>query len=319
MKIVDRAVYYGPNLYARFPVIRLRLDLGELEEWPTGAARERLHRRACWRRCPARASTAARYGEPGGFLRRLTEGRRHLARARARARRDRAPEHRRPPRHLRQDRDQRRAGPVRRRLRVRAGGGRPRGRQAGARPAPLLLPRERSGPTKCATFDFERERDCVHPLRPAPRPRAEHRRARARGEGAGHPLAPAEQYSLVQLGHGKYQRRIQATVTSETRHIAVEIASDKEETNRILATSACPSPSSGWSTARRGGRAAERIGYPVVVKPLNANHGRGVSIHLDEPSQVARPSRTRGSTAAPSSSRASSRASTTGCWSSTAS
>ena len=47
-------------------------------------------------------------------------------------------------------------------------------------------------------------------------------------------------YSLVQMGHGIYQKRIQATVTSETRHIAVEIASDKEETNRICADLGLP-------------------------------------------------------------------------------
>ncbi len=48
--------------------------------------------------------------------------------------------------------------------------------------------------------------------------------------------------SLVQLGHGKYQQRIQATVTSRTSHIAVELASDKEETNKILATLGLPVP-----------------------------------------------------------------------------
>ena len=48
--------------------------------------------------------------------------------------------------------------------------------------------------------------------------------------------------SLVQLGHGKYQRRIQATVTSETRHTAVEIASDKRLTNQILSDLGLPVP-----------------------------------------------------------------------------
>ena len=36
MRILDRSVYVGPSLYARFPVIRLELELGELEAWPTG-------------------------------------------------------------------------------------------------------------------------------------------------------------------------------------------------------------------------------------------------------------------------------------------
>ena len=48
--------------------------------------------------------------------------------------------------------------------------------------------------------------------------------------------------SLVQLGHGKYQQRIQATVSGRTPHIAVELASDKEETNKILASLGLPVP-----------------------------------------------------------------------------
>ena len=49
-------------------------------------------------------------------------------------------------------------------------------------------------------------------------------------------------HSLIQFGHGRYQQRIQATVTSQTPHIAVEIASDKEETNRILGDLGLPVP-----------------------------------------------------------------------------
>ncbi|HEY5938157.1 MAG TPA: cyanophycin synthetase, partial [Kofleriaceae bacterium] len=97
-------------------------------------------------------------------------------------------------------------------------------------------------------------------------------------------------YSLVQFGHGKYQKRIQATVTSETRHIAVAIASDKEETNRILGDLGLPVPHQRLArSAEDAVRAANRLGYPVVVKPLDANHGRGVSIDLktDEDVRIA--------------------------------
>src|SRR5206468_8234316 len=87
--------------------------------------------------------------------------------------------------------------------------------------------------------------------------------------------------SLVQLGHGKYQRRIQATVTSETRHTAVEIASDKRLTNQILADLGLPVPRQRLVyDAEEAVEAAERLGFPVVVKPLDGNHGRGVSIDL---------------------------------------
>ncbi|MFL6291101.1 MAG: cyanophycin synthetase, partial [Thermoanaerobaculia bacterium] len=85
----------------------------------------------------------------------------------------------------------------------------------------------------------------------------------------------------------KFQRRIQATVTSETRHTAVEIASDKRLTNQILSDLGLPVPR---QLRVRGPNdaidAADRIGYPVVVKPLDGNHGKGVSINLTTPEQV---------------------------------
>jgi len=93
--------------------------------------------------------------------------------------------------------------------------------------------------------------------------------------------------SLVQLGHGRYQQRIQATVTGRTPHIAVELASDKEETNKILATLGLPVPRQELvQTEAQAVRAARRIGYPVVTKPYNGNHGRGISIRLTSDEEV---------------------------------
>jgi cyanophycin synthetase len=95
------------------------------------------------------------------------------------------------------------------------------------------------------------------------------------------------QYSLVQFGHGRYQQRIQATTTGNTSNIAVELASDKEETNSILRDLGLPVPKQIIvRSASQGVRAAERIGYPVVLKPLAGNHGRGVSINLRKPEEV---------------------------------
>lgn len=93
--------------------------------------------------------------------------------------------------------------------------------------------------------------------------------------------------SLVQLGHGVHQRRIRATMTSLTGSLAVDIASDKELTNRLLAAAGLPVPKSEVvRTADDTVRVARRIGYPVVVKPLDGNHGRGVAINLTTPEQV---------------------------------
>jgi cyanophycin synthetase len=93
--------------------------------------------------------------------------------------------------------------------------------------------------------------------------------------------------SLVQLGHGRYQRRIWATVTSETANIAVEIASNKELTNRLLHEVGIPVPRSlVVRDADAAVVAAARIGYPVVLKPLDGNHGRGVCINLGSETEV---------------------------------
>jgi cyanophycin synthetase len=101
------------------------------------------------------------------------------------------------------------------------------------------------------------------------------------------PWIRLNEQSLIQLGHGRFQQRVQATVTSRTSHIAVELASDKEETNRILAHLGLPVPRQRLvQRANDAVAAAERVGYPVVVKPFNANHGRGISIHLTTEEQV---------------------------------
>jgi cyanophycin synthetase len=130
-----------------------------------------------------------------------------------------------------------------------------------------------------ATFDFPREHKSLLEFAQArqlgPSTAALVRAAEARNI----PWLRLNDYSLVQLGHGKFQKRIQATVTSETRHISVELASDKEETNKILGDLGLPVPRQRLARSpEQAVRSAERLGYPVVVKPLNANHGRGVTL-----------------------------------------
>ena len=95
-------------------------------------------------------------------------------------------------------------------------------------------------------------------------------------------------YSLVQFGHGKYQQRIQATITSKTPHIAVEISCDKEDTSKLLLDLGLPVPTQLIvHSAKAAVRAARKIGFPVVTKPLDGNHGRGISINLIDEDQVA--------------------------------
>ena len=93
--------------------------------------------------------------------------------------------------------------------------------------------------------------------------------------------------SLVQLGQGVHQQRIRATMTSITSSLAVDIASDKELTNRLLASAGLPVPGSALvRDVEDAVLAARRIGYPVVVKPLDGNHGRGVAVNLRDGDEV---------------------------------
>ncbi|HEX7171342.1 MAG TPA: cyanophycin synthetase [Candidatus Limnocylindria bacterium] len=87
--------------------------------------------------------------------------------------------------------------------------------------------------------------------------------------------------SLVQLGHGIHQQRIRATMTSKTGSLGVDIASDKKLTNRLLAATGVPVPRSEVVRSEdQAAAAAARIGFPVAMKPLDGNHGRGVMLNL---------------------------------------
>jgi cyanophycin synthetase len=95
------------------------------------------------------------------------------------------------------------------------------------------------------------------------------------------PWIRLNQYSLVQLGQGVHAKRIRATMTSETSSIAVDIASDKDLTTKLLGAAGLPVPKQESVRSADGAvAAARRIGYPVVVKPLDGNHGRGVCLDL---------------------------------------
>ncbi len=288
MKIVEKSVYLGPNLYALFPVIRLTVDLGELEQWPTGKLGPAFNG-ALLDALPGLQEHGCSYGVPGGFVRRLTEDEgtwmghvlEHVA-----------------------IELQNVAGAQVTFGKTRSNGTPGQydvvyeyiqedvGVTAGRLALDLirhLLPAALSHlrASGATGFDFAKERDGF--IRYAQR--------RALGPSTASLVRAAEErnipwlrlnrYSLVQFGHGRYGKRIQATVTGETRHIAVEISSDKEETQNLLGDLGLPVPEQRLVySEREARRAAERIGYPAVVKPLNANHGRGVSIDLNDSEAV---------------------------------
>jgi cyanophycin synthetase len=87
--------------------------------------------------------------------------------------------------------------------------------------------------------------------------------------------------SLVQLGYGKNQVRFRATMTDKTSSIAVDLASNKEETKRMLSDAAIPVAKGLCIVSEDEVKEAiEYIGFPLVFKPLDGNHGKGASINV---------------------------------------
>jgi cyanophycin synthetase len=105
----------------------------------------------------------------------------------------------------------------------------------------------------------------------------------------GIPVRRLNSRSLVQLGLGRHLRRIQATVTEMTSLIGAEVAQNKDYTRRVLAQVGLPAPQGGVARSLDDAVAlAARIGYPVILKPLDLNHGRGISDRIDTPDELAR-------------------------------
>lgn len=287
MRILDRAVYVGPSLYAHFPVIRLEVDLGPLEAWPSAKLGPAFIDRLI-EALPGLHEHGCSYGEPGGFIRRLREDEGtwmgHILE------------------HVAIELQNVAGEPVTFGKTRGAGAegtyhvlyqyeqedvGLEAGRLGITLLHSLLPPRLQPEGSVPGDFDFAAERDefirfaqrrALGPSTMALVRAAEDRRI---------PWIRLNEQSLIQFGHGRFQQRIQATITSRTSHIAVELASDKEETNRILAHLGLPVPRQRLVQREDDAvAAAERIGYPVVVKPFNANHGRGISIHLTTEEQV---------------------------------
>ncbi len=288
MRVESTNVYVGPNVFARFPVIRHVLDLGELEHWPTARLGDAFIE-PLLEHLPGLHEHGCSYREPGGFVRRMREDEgtwmghvmEHVALELQNV-----------------------AGSDVTFGRTRSIDDKPGyynmvfqykdaavGRRASKLALQLifsLLPEElRTEQAPGKDWEFAEERDQF--IRYAQRREFGPSTASLvkAAEERNIPWLRLNQYSLVQFGQGRYQQRIQATTTGRTSNIAVELAGDKEETNGILRDLGLPVPKQELvRTTRDAVRAAERIGYPVVLKPLSGNHGRGVSINLRTPEEV---------------------------------
>ena len=103
----------------------------------------------------------------------------------------------------------------------------------------------------------------------------------------GIPVSRVQDSSVLKLGYGKYTRCVQASLTDKTSCIAVDIVSDKEMTKRVLLDSGIPAPYGmvvlDFEEAKK---AAELVRYPVVVKPSDSNQGKGVTINVNDSTEL---------------------------------
>ncbi|TWE12713.1 cyanophycin synthetase [Rudaeicoccus suwonensis] len=277
LKILQTRIYRGPNVWSYEQAIHLVVDLGPLEQFPTNtipgftdrllAALPGLEEHTCSR------------GHRGGFVERLREGTwlGHVAE------------------HVALELQQE-AGHDMRRGKTRGVKGEPGvynvifgffdervGRAAGELAVRLVNHFVLAGDD----FDVERERETF--LLAAGRAAFGPSTAAIIEEAVSRdiPWTRLNQHSLVQLGQGVHAQRIRATMTSLTSALAVDIAGDKNLTTTLLGSAGLPVPKAETvRTADGAVAAARRVGHPVVVKPLDGNHGRGVCLDLRTDDQV---------------------------------
>ena len=290
LQILETQVFRGPNFWSYEPAVRLLVDLGSLEHWPSNTLDG--FNDALLEMMPTLRQHSCSRGRPGGFVERLEEGTwlGHVA------------EHvaislqRETGAHVYRGKTRSAGDPGQ--YNVIYGYGEERVGLAAGRLAVRLvnhLIQAEEG------LDFLKEVEELILLaeRRAFGPSTQSLIDEAAGRDV--PFIRLSEQSLVQLGQGKYQKRIRATMTSVTPALAVDIASDKNLTNRLLASAGLPVPrSESVRSVEEAVAAAGRIGFPVVVKPLDGNHGRGVALDIQDDDGVrlgferARPQSRRG-------------------------
>lgn len=98
----------------------------------------------------------------------------------------------------------------------------------------------------------------------------------------GIPYIRLNKQSLVQLGYGVHQKRIRATIASTTGNIAVDLASNKEETKLLLEAAEIPVPRGIVVRTEEGLlEGVQKFGYPLVIKPIDGNHGKGNTTNIN--------------------------------------
>ncbi|HEX8526407.1 cyanophycin synthetase [Allosphingosinicella sp.] len=285
MTVVEVGVYRGPHHYSHTPMVRIQLDLGGLEEWPT----DRIpgFTDALLEMLPGVGRHGCSLRVRGGFEKRLRNGTwlghvaehvalelQTLAGSRSTRGKTRSVKNRPGVYNVMFAYNEEKVG-------LAAG-------RAALELVESLLPNDLRGiegldriyPFE-GEFDLERRLDALkrlvrkNALGPTTKALVDE------AERRGIPVMRLDHRSLIQLGHGRFQQKIRASVTGRTSLVAADIASDKDLTKRLLGEGGVPVPRGmvvrGTDEAIK---AARRLGYPLVTKPLDGNHGRGVTIGI---------------------------------------
>jgi len=297
MKTLESQVYRGANYWAPVPVIRFVLEIAELEAQPSNLTQDFVDKLTSL--LPTLKEHYCSAGKAGAFLKRLREGPSldHIAQHVALELQNMAGQ-KVDGGHSCLSADIESELPAGAQVIFRyeqTDVGVAAGKFAIRLLKSILSPRSDSG------FDFAREQkelfDLARALTYGPSTRALVREAQRRDIPVQRLDESLERVqlgrgtralrSLLQLGYGKYQKRIWAPYISTEGHLATDIALNKDLTNRLIRNAGLPVPQSiRVKDEEEAAVAARAIGYPVVLKPLDGNHGRGVGVNLRDEGDV---------------------------------
>ena len=278
LRILETRILRGPNYWSRAQVIRMVVDLGSLEQFPSNTIPGFVDGLIAW--MPSLEDHACSLNRRGGFLTRLRDGTwaGHVAE------------------HISLELQNLAGTDVRH--------GKTRGAGAEGQYNVIYEFREESVGTEAGKLAIRIVNHLVDPsadpdldylaelealIRLAERAAFGPSTQAILDEAASRdiPFMRLDRHSLVQLGQGVHQQRIRATMTSRTSGIAVDIASDKHLTNRLLDSAGLPVPRADVvETEESAVATAKRLGFPCVIKPLDGNHGRGVHLDLQSEDDV---------------------------------